>query len=187
MKKQKNQSSDEVQGVHEVNGYKIWCIFDQLVDVFQLKPHPANPNKHPDVQIALLQKILKEQGWRMPIVVSKRSGFIVSGHGRLEAAMRNGQDKVPVNFQEFQDEQMELIHLIADNRIHELSHMDKGEIKELLVELDSGLHDIEITGFTEKEIESMMTEEMPEIPQPEPTEDGISVSVKKCKHCGGLL
>ena len=51
-----------------------------------LVPHPRNPNKHGDNQIALLAKIIGNQGWRNPIVVSERSGFIVAGHGRLGAA-----------------------------------------------------------------------------------------------------
>lgn len=184
MKKQKNQSLDKVEGCHEVGDMKVWCIYDELVPIEKLQKHPANPNKHPDVQLALLQKILREQGWRMPIVVSKRSGFIVSGHGRLEAAKRNEYTKVPVNYQDFQDEAMELIHLVADNRIHELSHMDKGEIKDLLSEIDTGQYDMDLTGFSNTEIESMMTETMPEIPEPEPSDSGISVRINKCPHCG---
>lgn len=181
-----NEKVSLVEPTQDIDGMKVWCIYDKLVPIEELKPHPANPNKHPDVQLALLQKILNEQGWRMPVIVSKTSGYIVSGHGRLEAAKRNGYTKVPVNFQDFENESLELIHLIADNRIHELSHMDKGEIKELLCELDSGLYDMEITGFTENEIENLMTETMPEIP--EPTEpEGIHVRVDKCPHCGGEL
>ncbi|WP_282442293.1 hypothetical protein [Pelotomaculum terephthalicicum] len=32
---------------------------------------------HPDKQIQLLAKIIKNQGWRAPITVSNRSGFII--------------------------------------------------------------------------------------------------------------
>jgi hypothetical protein len=45
--------------------------------------NPRNPNVHPERQIELLAKIISAQGWRAPITVSTRSGFVVRGHGRL--------------------------------------------------------------------------------------------------------
>jgi len=57
-----------------------------MVDIEKLVGNPSNPNKHPQKQIELPDKIIKAQGWRNPIVVSKRSGFVVKGHGRLAAA-----------------------------------------------------------------------------------------------------
>lgn len=69
---------------------KIMCAYTDLVSVVSLVPNPRNPNKHSDEQIKLLAKIIKYQGWRDPIVVSKRSGFITKGHGRLMAAKLNG-------------------------------------------------------------------------------------------------
>ena len=56
-----------------------------MVDIEKLVGNPRNPNKHPRNQIELPDKIIKAQGWRNPIVVSKRSGFVVKGHGRLAA------------------------------------------------------------------------------------------------------
>ena len=82
-----------------------------------LVPHPQNPNKHTDKQIALLAKVIKHTGWRSPIVVSKTSGFIVAGHGRLEAAKLLNAGKVPVEEQDFKTEAEEFAHLGADNRI----------------------------------------------------------------------
>ena len=75
----------------------VWCAYDEIVNCAELKPNPKNPNTHPAGQIKLLGKIIKDQGWRMPITVSKRSGLIVKGHGRLEAAFRVGILKAPVD------------------------------------------------------------------------------------------
>lgn len=61
-----------------------------MVDIEKLVGNPRNPNKHPQNQIELLAKIIKAQGWRNPTVVSKRSGFVVKGHGRLAAAQYLG-------------------------------------------------------------------------------------------------
>ena len=65
----------------ELSGVKVHCAFEKAVDVVDLVEHPRKPNKHGDKQIALLAKIIRNQGWRNPIVVSADSGFIVAGHG----------------------------------------------------------------------------------------------------------
>lgn len=137
---------------------KIHCAYDEMVDITKLVPNPRNPNQHSDRQIELLAKIIEHQGWRVPITVSKRSGFIVRGHGRLLAAEALGLDKVPVDYQEYESEAEEWADLIADNRIAELSQMDNEMLKDLLEELDTGEIDMELTGFSLDEIENLMTE-----------------------------
>ena len=67
--------------IKELSGVKAHCAFEKAVDGSTVE-HPRNPNKHSDKQIALLAKIIRNQGWRNPIVVSADSGFIVAGHGR---------------------------------------------------------------------------------------------------------
>lgn len=64
----------------------VHCSCDKLVSLEKICPNPQNPNKHSEQQIELLAKIIKEQGWRQPVKVSNRSGYIVSGHGRYLAA-----------------------------------------------------------------------------------------------------
>ena len=125
----------------------IHCARDRLADIASLIPNPRNPNKHGDKQIALLAKIIRHQGWRAPVVVSKRSGFIVAGHGRLEAAKLLQVQTVPVNDQEFETEADEWAHLVADNRIAELAETDGSLLKDILIELDTGDFDVDVTGW----------------------------------------
>lgn len=103
---------------------KIQCLYDQLVPVGELKPHPKNRNKHPKDQIDRLARILEFQGWRYPVKVSKRSGFVTSGHGRLEAARANGWATVPVNFQDYESDEQEYADLQADNAIALWAELD---------------------------------------------------------------
>jgi ParB-like chromosome segregation protein Spo0J len=117
-----------------------------LADVTSLIANPRNPNRHPDKQIAMLAKIIRHQGWRAPITVSNRSGFVVTGHGRLEAAKLLQVEKVPVDRQDFATEADEWAHLIADNRIAELAEIDNTELSELLKELD-GKIELDLAGF----------------------------------------
>ena len=129
-----------------------------MVPTHELVPHPRNPNKHPEEQLRLLAKIILATGWRHPIVVSKRSGFVISGHARLIVAERLGLNEVPVNYQDWPSEAREWADLIADNRITELAEMDRPMLKDLLQEIDTGEIDLELTGFTEAVIEDLVNE-----------------------------
>ena len=94
----------------------------------------------------MLAKIIRAQGWRSPVVVSKRSGYVVAGHGRIEAAKLLGEDKVPVNVQEFETEAEEYAHLMADNKIAEYAELQTDKIGELLEDLKIVDFDLDLTG-----------------------------------------
>lgn len=164
------------------DGVPVYCAHDAIVDVATLVPNPANPNKHPDEQIQLLGRIIREHnGWRAPITVSNRSGFIVKGHGRLSAALLEGLKEVPVDYQNYASEAAEYSDLVADNRIAELAEIDQKMLADIFAEIDTGEIPIEATGFTEKEVENLITglsealhdddvkdpDDVPEIPEPE--------------------
>ena len=145
----------------EVN-IPIHCSHNALEPPGKLVPNPRNPNKHPEAQIKLLTKIIAFQGWRHPIVVSKRSGFIVTGHARLEAAEILEVEVVPVDYQDYPDEATEWADMIADNRIAELAEMDRALAKDLLAELDPGNFDMDLTGYDAEALERLMTEYHPD-------------------------
>lgn len=102
-----------------------------LRDTATLNKHPENPNYHPKAQIDALCEVIIENGWRSPVVVSKRSGLVIKGHGRIEAAERLGVP-VPVEEQEYADEAAEIRDLIADNKIQELSRLDDKTVQKLV-------------------------------------------------------
>lgn len=127
---------------------KVHCAFRKMVGVGVLRPHPKNPNHHPKGQILLLARNIRELGWRHPVLVSRRSGYIIAGHARLEAAKVLGLSEVPVDYQAFASEKEELAYLLADNRLAELAEIDMGAVAEAVRELDSaGFENLELTGF----------------------------------------
>lgn len=139
---------------------EIRCSYKELRDPATLIPHPRNPNKHGARQIDMLGRIIRHQGWRNPIVVSARSGFVVAGHGRLQAALQLGAAEVPVDVQEFATEADEWAHLVADNRIAELADMDTGSLEGLLKDLgDVEDFDLELTGFDSNELDRMLADD----------------------------
>jgi len=142
----------------------VYCSHTEMVDIAKINPHPRNPNKHPESQIKLLAKIIK-QGWRAPITVSNRSGFIIKGHARLAAAKLLGVNQAPVDLQDYKNEAEEYADLLADNRLSELAEMDLSSLKDLLEELDTGAFDTDLTGYDEKAIEELMTQFYVERPE----------------------
>ena len=134
----------------------IQCSHSKKVDPNTLKPHPKNPNNHPDLQIDLLAKIIEHQGWRNPIVVSKRSGFVIAGHARLSAAILLGSDVVPVDYQDFESESDELAHLLADNKLAELADPDESMLSDILRELTDNGGDTELAGFDANELTDLI-------------------------------
>lgn len=117
-----------------------------MVRTAELEPHPKNPNKHPKEQIDRLIKILEYQGWRYPIKVSTRSGFVTSGHGRLLAAKKMGLKEVPVSYQDYDSEEQEYADIVSDNSIAGWAELDLSSINLELSNLGPDL-DIDLLGI----------------------------------------
>jgi len=135
----------------------VHCSCTELVDPAVLVPNPRNPNQHPKKQIELLAKIIKSQGWRTPVTVSNRSGFVVRGHGRLQAALLL-RCKVPVDRQDYSSEADEWADLIADNRIAEFAEIDGDLIAQLLADLGNMDIDMDLTGYSDKQIDNLLAD-----------------------------
>lgn len=138
-----------------MNPPAIHCLHDAIVPLSDLKEHPRNPNRHTQKQSDLLAKIIAATGWRNCIIVSRRSGYIVAGHGRLYAARTMKLDSAPVQYQEFANEEEELSHLLADNRLAEFSQRDDAALASILSELkeDGGL---QLTGYDDAHMDKLL-------------------------------
>lgn len=137
----------------------VYCSHDEIVDIMKVIPNPKNPNMHPERQIEILSQVIKAQGWRKPITVSKRSGFVVSGHGRLQAALLLKAEKVPVDYQDYATEAEEYADLVADNRISELSTINEDLLIDILNEINDTDIDTILTGYDYHEIDDLIGEE----------------------------
>lgn len=131
---------------------EVRCNYDKLVKIEALTPNPANENQHTEEQIERIAKILQYQGWRKPIIVSKGSGLVVTGHCSLLSAKKNKWTEVPVSFQDFDNDDMETAHRIADNAIASWADLDLSSINLELPNLGPDF-DIEMLGLKDFEIE----------------------------------
>jgi hypothetical protein len=145
----------------------IRCLYDECLPISQLKGcfHPRNRNQHSEDQIQRLAEILKYQGIRYPVKISKQSGAITSGHGRVLAAELNGWNSFPVNYQDYDDETQEYADVQADNAIASWAELDLSAINMDLGEL--GPFNLEMLGIknfhvdaSEKEQEKASSEEV---------------------------
>lgn len=131
----------------------------------ELKPNPKNRNKHSKEQIDRLCDLIKYQGFRQPIIVSNRSGMVVAGHGRLQAAKQLALAKVPVAFQDFDSDEQEWAYGISDNAIGSWSELDMAGINIDLPEF--GPFDLDLLGLENFSIDPKFSVEKEIEPPPE--------------------
>lgn len=154
--------ADENKARILAEGIEVWCAYDKLVKIDELLAHPKNPNTHPQNQIKLLAQNIRYHGWRHAIVVSKLSGYIVAGHGRLEAAKELGVSIVPVEYQDFATEDNELAVLVGDNRLAELSSLDLNSLQDIVDQFKENDFDTILAGYEPADLESLLEEKKPD-------------------------
>lgn len=133
----------------------VFCAYDKIIKIENVKPNPANPNKHPEEQIENLARNIKSIGWRYPITISNQSGMIVKGHGRLMAAKFLKVKEVPVDYQNYSSEEEEMADLLFDNRIQELSEIDRKILLDCFENFDTGNIPFELCGYTDEEYKEL--------------------------------
>ena len=149
------------------DGIEVWCSYDKLVAVDELLPNPKNPNTHPASQVNLLAQNIRYHGWRHPITVSKLSGFIVAGHGRLEAAKELGVAIVPVEYQDFATADNELAVLVGDNRLAELSSIDLNSLQDIVDGFEKNDFSTLLAGYEKADLEALLEGNSDEAPDDE--------------------
>lgn len=132
--------------------FKIESKDIQLVDTSKLVLNPKNMNSHSKEQIARLEKLIEFQGFRNPIIVSNRTGFVVAGHGRIEAARNMGMALVPVMYQDFDNEAQEYAYMVSDNAIASWSELNLSYVNAEMIDLGPDF-DIEMLGIENFSIE----------------------------------
>jgi len=158
---------------------QVHCEYTELVDIEKLIPNPDNPNEHSREQIDWLARVIKARGWRSPIVVSKRSGFITKGHGRLESAKLNGYEQVPVDFQYYNNEAEEYADMVSDNELARLSRTNMSKINADLPKFGPEL-DIDLLGIPDFKIDPSELPELEDLPKEVKIKDVFKIEID-CK------
>ena len=124
------------------------------VSIDKVIPYHNNPRKNQAID--KVASSINEYGFQQPIVVDANMVVIV-GHTRLLASKKLGLKKVPIAIADLSKSQAKA-YRIADNRTNEDSTWDEELLKMELSDIDDLL-----TGFEEKELESLFEEEQDEV------------------------
>jgi len=161
----------------------------KIVDIDSIIPNPKNANQHSIEQIERLRKLIRYQGFRNPLVISNRTGFLAAGHGRLEAAKLEGLEKLPVIYQDFENEAQEYAYVISDNEIARWAELDKQSVYDELKNIE--IEDIELLGLEDFEVPTIEEldpqtdeDEVPEVEHPITRRGDIWLLGKHRLMCG---
>ena len=130
--------------------------------VSDILPWDDNPREHGAEQIRLLRKSLEAFGLVSLPVVQAGTRKLIAGHGRLESLIAAGhKDRaIPVLEVDLDDEKAKA-YAVTDNRLTDLSTWNIPALRQVLVELDDGAFDMELTGFTVEAIDGLFGIEKP--------------------------
>ena len=134
----------------------------------EYKPWPRNYNQHPESQIEALAASLTTFGQPKNIVVW--NGFIVDGHGLVEAAQSLGWDtlranQIPTHWEESKVEAF----LVAANELAKMADPDKAKLSELLADMNQNGIDLKAVGWNHERLDELLAEVRANV-EPEPGE-----------------
>lgn len=102
----------------------------------QLLANPKNFRIHPQAQQEALEGVLNEVGWVQNIIVNRRTGFVVDGHMRVQAALRAGAETVPVVYVDLTEREEALVLATLDP-MAAMAGIDKEQLDQLLHEVET--------------------------------------------------
>lgn len=122
-----------------------------------LNPAPYNPRKMDDEAFARLKRGIKDFGMVDPIIARRSDGLVVGGHQRLRAAQELGWSVVPVVLLDDLDDQRAAALNVLLNNPNAQGEWDMAKLSELLSTLDSEGFDATMAGFSDGELEEILS------------------------------
>jgi ParB-like chromosome segregation protein Spo0J len=167
----------------------------EQVRLSDIKKDPRNSRTHSDHQILQIANSIREFGFLIPILLDN-DNQLIAGEGRVEGAHLLKMETVPAIRAEHLSDRQRRAFALADNKIAMNAGWNFEILSEELSELAALDFDLNITGFDEQEIDSLLKDD-PSI-LPETTDPKIKVkeherttkqNPKKekpitCPHCG---
>jgi len=132
----------------------------EMRNVDELIPYARNARTHSPEQVTKLASSIKEFGFINPVIISDDGG-ILAGHGRVMAAKKLGIEKVPCVIESHLSETQKRAYILADNRLALDAGWDDEMLKLEMFDLSKEV-DLNMLGFNEKEISSILSIEQEE-------------------------
>lgn len=123
----------------------------------ELKPYENNSRTHDESQIKQICESIKEYGWTNPVLIDEK-GMIIAGHGRVEAGKKLNIKEVPCIVLSGLTEAQKKAYVIADNKMALNAGWNEELLKTELENLKELDFDLELTGFSKKELDKLFDE-----------------------------
>lgn len=128
-----------------------------------LRPWARNARTHSRKQVRQIAESIRTFGFTNPVLID-RANTVLAGHGRIEAAKLLGMTEVPCIRLEHMTQEQKRAYVLADNKLA----LNAGWDDEILAEELSGLletdFNVELTGFSIPEVDSLVEGLIPEEP-----------------------
>jgi DNA modification methylase len=128
----------------------------QTVPISQIQRARYNPRKTlkpGDPAYDQLRKAVETFGLVEPLVWNQRSGNLVGGHQRLSVLEERGDVEVEVSVVDLAPRDEKALNLALNKHVGE---WDFGALADMLTELHASDFDMEVAGFSEKELKELM-------------------------------
>ena len=144
----------------------------EMLPVDALRPRARNARTHSKKQVRQIAESIRTFGFTNPILIDAQH-CILAGHGRIEAAKLLGMEKVPCVRLDHMTMEQKRAYVLADNKLALNAGWDDEVLAEelrALLDIDIDF-EVEVTGFSIREIDSLVEELIPE--QPGDPEDEV--------------
>ncbi|MCB4825233.1 site-specific DNA-methyltransferase [Roseicella aerolata] len=127
-----------------------------LRPVAELRAHPGNARVHGAAQLEQIKASMLAFGFTNPLLVDE-AGVLIAGHGRLEAAVALGIERVPVIVLRHLSAAQEEALRLADNRIAENATWDQALLRDALAAVQAAPDlDLAALGFSAAELADIL-------------------------------
>ena len=134
--------------VNMSNAIEMWPV-ERLV------PYSRNARTHSAEQVSRIAASIVEFGFTNPLLVGE-DGVIIAGHGRFAAACKLELTHVPVVVIDHLTPTQRKAYILADNRLALDAGWDQEMLALEMAELSDAGFDLELTGFSDDELDDML-------------------------------
>lgn len=128
--------------------------------ISDIQPYENNP-RHNKKAVDIVAKSIASYGFRVPIILGK-GNVVIAGHTRLKAAIKLGLTEVPVVWADDLTEAQQRGLRIMDNKSSEYATWDLDMLKQEMIDLRGLNYELDLTGFSEVELNKIVPEEVQE-------------------------
>lgn len=123
----------------------------------QLRAAPYNPRRDlqpEDAEYQKLRRSIEEFGYVEPIIWNERTGNVVGGHQRLKVLLEQGAEEIEAVVVDLDEKEEKILNVLL-NKVK--GRWDIGKLADLLEQLNEA-GEMEVTGFEEWELQSLLTQ-----------------------------